>query len=324
MWLRDYHKHDDDLVPTRPRPIDILAVALGSASKTRGRSQRQNRPAWSQAAPGATASASIRRSGCSCVGLQRCRRCYRHDPARARRHFLEACRFLTGESQWASPVLPPKPRDDHESDHARRMREGGVRIWAATAAIEATGKAYFDSRAIFGPLPTSLRFLAELEHWPTRQMLPAIVARVDGVDGSYLGVHLTFLTSDGKANTALGDKRKLMLGGTRGGAVRLGEPAGGELAVAEGIETALSVMDATGRPTWRRCPRPASRRSSSRLASLPSQWQPTATSPASKPRTRRRYARRTEGRRVLIRPAPWGMDYNDIAQARARRVAIDG
>ena len=91
--------------------------------------------------------------------------------------------------------------------------------------------------------------MAELEHWPTRQMLPAIVARVDAVDGAFLGVHLTFLTSDGKTNAALGDKRKLMLGGTRGGAVRLSEPDG-ELTVAEGIETALSVMDATGCPTW--------------------------------------------------------------------------
>ncbi len=37
---------------------------------------------------------------------------------------------------------------------------------------------------------------------------------------------------------------------TRGGAIRLGEPTGSILGVAEGIETALACWKATGIPTW--------------------------------------------------------------------------
>jgi hypothetical protein len=45
------------------------------------------------------------------------------------------------------------------------------------------------------------------------------------------------------------DPAKMMLGPCRGGAVRLG-PIGDRLMVAEGIETALSAMQATGQAAW--------------------------------------------------------------------------
>ena len=41
----------------------------------------------------------------------------------------------------------------------------------------------------------------------------------------------------------------MMLGPTRGGAVRLSEP-GETLAIGEGLESCLSAMHATGIPTW--------------------------------------------------------------------------
>ena len=44
-------------------------------------------------------------------------------------------------------------------------------------------------------------------------------------------------------------KPKMMLGSVNGGAVRLAY-AGPKMVVAEGIETALTVMEATGLPTW--------------------------------------------------------------------------
>jgi putative DNA primase/helicase len=76
---------------------------------------------------------------------------------------------------------------------------------------------------------------------------PVMVARVEGERG-LLGLHLTFLEPDGR-----GRKEKKLARGSkpRGGAIRLypleeGQP----LALAEGIETALAVREATGWPVW--------------------------------------------------------------------------
>ena len=248
MLFRHYYKRDDGLAQ-RARDVDILTVVRGLQPKLRRVSSSEY--------AGPCPLGCARRDGfviCPAKAIFLCRPSgCGGDVISMVMHalgcgFIEACEHITGESH--RPVSLPKPRNNHESDHARRVRESGFKIWATAAPIAQTvGEQYFCSRAIRCPLPASLRFLAKLEHWPTRQMLPAIVARVDGVDSAFLGVHLTFLTIDGKTNAALGGKRKLMLGGTRGGTVRLGEPDG-ELTVAEGIETALSVMEATGCPTW--------------------------------------------------------------------------
>jgi putative DNA primase/helicase len=86
---------------------------------------------------------------------------------------------------------------------------------------------------------------------------PVMVARVEGPGGHFgapapqmnlLGLHLTILEPDG-----LGRKEKKLTKGSKpkGGAIRLypleeGQP----LALAEGIETALAVREATGWPVW--------------------------------------------------------------------------
>ena len=63
-----------------------------------------------------------------------------------------------------------------------------------------------------------------------------------------VATHRTFLRGDGSGKADL-EPVKLTLGPCGGGAVRL-SPASAILAVAEGIETALSYMEATGTPTW--------------------------------------------------------------------------
>ena len=316
MWLRNYYKHDDGLAQ-RARDVDILRVARGLG--------RISSSEYAGPCPAGCA----RRDGFSVNPTRQVFLCrpsgVAGDVISMVMHalgcgFVEACEHITGESH--RPVPQPKPRDNHESDRSRRMREGGSRIWAAAAPIAQTvGEQYFYSRAISSPLPTSLRFMSELEHWPTRQMLPAVVARVSAVDGAFLGVHLTFLTRDAKTNTQLGDKRKLMLGRTRGGAVRLSEPDG-ELTVAEGIETALSVMGATGCPTWAAL-------STSGVMALelpPGVVTVTIAADGDEPGVQaadsaaKRW--RAEGRRVLVRPAPQGMDFNDVARAHARGEAV--
>ena len=87
------------------------------------------------------------------------------------------------------------------------------------------GERYFVGRGLDPAAFPELRFHPRLEHWFGGGCMPAVVARVTSSAGEFLGVHATFLTEDGGANKALGDKRKLMLGGVRGGGVRFGLPA---------------------------------------------------------------------------------------------------
>ena len=61
-------------------------------------------------------------------------------------------------------------------------------------------------------------------------------------------MHRTFLTATVNAKAPV-TQNKMMLGPCAGGAVRL-TAAQDELVLAEGIETALSILQATGQPTW--------------------------------------------------------------------------
>ena len=215
----------------------------------------------------------------------------------------------------------------HESEaagatHALAMRQAALRIWSATSPIAGTlGEKYFRSRAISCPLPGELRFIPEFEHWPSGQMVPAVVARVTGFDGAFLGVHMTFLTADGLSNGALGGKRKLMLGPVKGGAVHFAEPIPGQpLFVGEGIETCLSAMQARPCPTWaalstsglRSLVLPNSIRT--RIVILADGDEP---GDAAAQACRARWM--AEGRRVGIARPPRGMDFNDLAMAGASR-----
>lgn len=76
---------------------------------------------------------------------------------------------------------------------------------------------------------------------------PAMLACIQGADGHAVTLHRTYL-KDGKK--AFGTQsKKVLSSGVNGAAVRLCE-ATQELAVAEGIETALAVYLATAKPVW--------------------------------------------------------------------------
>jgi putative DNA primase/helicase len=209
-----------------------------------------------------------------------------------------------------------------DAAHALEMRQAASRVWAATVPISGTlGERYFASRAIAGPLPDELRFMPELEHWPSGRMLPAFVARVTAVDGAFLGVHLTFLTSDGFANKSLGDKRKLMLGQIKRGAVHFAEPVPGKpLFVGEGIETCLSAMQARPFPTWA-----ALSTSGLRSVVLPDNIRTGIVILADGDHAGEAAARdcaqrwKLEGRKVRIARPPQGLDFNDMLMAGALR-----
>ena len=123
-------------------------------------------------------------------------------------------------------------------------------LWAASIPLRGTqAEIYLRSRAIDKHVSQDIRYVSKLIHKPSGSCFPAMLAAVrHGVTGQLTGIHRTWLKSDGsdKANV---DPNKMMLGQVLGGAVQLSDVAP-EMIIAEGIETALSVLQATGIPTW--------------------------------------------------------------------------
>lgn len=114
---------------------------------------------------------------------------------------------------------------------------------------------YLQRRAIAGvdeSFLEDLRFERRFFDCESRQWHPAMLAAVRDVSGQLVTVHRTLLTGDGhKADVGV-PKRLMRLPEGRtitGCAIRFGEPHE-VLALAEGIETALSVVVATGLPCW--------------------------------------------------------------------------
>ncbi|RJE85454.1 DUF7146 domain-containing protein [Paracoccus onubensis] len=142
----------------------------------------------------------------------------------------------------------------HDDDPSRQVRWRKAReLFAESIICEGTpAQTYLEARGIIGlrfsKLQRSLRFHPEAFHAPTGQRLPAMIAQIRSPKGHALGVHRTFLAPDGsgKADVICA---KMMLGPSRWGAVRFG-PDAPVIALAEGIETALSVSRASRLTVW--------------------------------------------------------------------------
>jgi hypothetical protein len=143
---------------------------------------------------------------------------------------------------------------------------------------------------------------------------PAMVALItNGVHGTPIAIHRTFLSRDGDGKAAV-EPQKMMLGRCRGGAVRLAEPDT-VLMVGEGIETCLSAMMARGIPAWA-----ALSTSGLRALDLPDHVREVVVladgDQAGEAAARDCVSRwRGEGRRVGIARPPNGMDFNDLLVA---------
>ena len=82
--------------------------------------------------------------------------------------------------------------------------------------------------------------------WESLGTFPAMVAPVRSQAGEVVAVHVTFLL-DGKKAPVPSPKR--LIGSPKGGAVRL-YPAGEDVGIAEGIETAIAASVIFGKPVW--------------------------------------------------------------------------
>lgn len=112
-------------------------------------------------------------------------------------------------------------------------------IWSQALPIGGThAERYLRARSITGPLSSLLRFHRRLRH-PAGDRFPAMVGLVETIDLGAVGLHRTYLTPDTPTKIDH-PTSKAMLGPCKGGAVRLRAGSKG-LAIAEGIETALSL-----------------------------------------------------------------------------------
>jgi putative DNA primase/helicase len=214
---------------------------------------------------------------------------------------------------------PSVPVNSDRSDHTARRMAVARRLWEEAQDARGSPVArYLRSRGIEIVPPLSLRWTPACRH-PGGRTLPAMLARIEAVDGEFIGVHRTFLTADGSGKAVV-EPAKAMLGRAAGGAVRLA-PAAEVLMIGEGIETCLAAMTATGRPSWS-----AISVGGIEVLTLPALVK-TAIILADHDRNARgeRAARTAaqrwlaEGRqvRIALPPEP-GSDFNDVLLARGR------
>ena len=152
------------------------------------------------------------------------------------------------DDKWRPQAHPAHPQPKFDP-HDPRKQEFARQVWQVSRPIAGTlGESYLQGRGIAHALPATLRFHPRLKH-SENLYFPAVVSAVMcWPDKEVIAIHRTYLDPDGNGKAKMEPVKK-MLGSCAGGAVRLALE-GETLAIAEGIETALSVMQATGLPTW--------------------------------------------------------------------------
>lgn len=233
---------------------------------------------------------------------------------------MEALRGL-GLIEGGGAYVAPDPaaiaqREAQDRADAAKRAAQAERLWQEAQPITGTAaEAYLRGRGIAGPLPPSLRFHPACWHQSAKRF-PAMVARLEGASG--FAVHRTYLRADGtgKADVA---PAKAMLGATAGGAVRLAQGQGA-LAVAEGIETALSLScGLLSAPAAIWAALSTSGLTSLRLPPIPSRLTIASDGDKAGREAAHALAERAValGWAVSILPAPDGADWNDVLTGKA-------
>ena len=163
--------------------------------------------------------------------------------------FWEAAKMIEELVGGADPQ-PPRTKRAPEDKRAAMNR-----LWREGEALtpETTAGRYLVARTGAMALCGDLRAVARLSYYTERGIRPSIhpglLAMVRDAEGAPINIHRTFLDrSGGKAK--VDDPKRVMSGELPpGSAIRLA-PALDCLAVAEGIETALSVTAMFGVPCW--------------------------------------------------------------------------
>ena len=198
-----------------------------------------------------------------------------------------------------------------KGDRSQARIEIALRIWRESESATGTVVVkYLHGRGIELEIPPSIRFHRLLKNSSSDLFFPAMIAAVQTLDRRITAIHRTFLLPDGRGKAQVSEP-KMALGAIGAGAVRLAA-ATEELVLAEGIETALSVLQATGKPVWA-----CLGTSGLKAVILPPEVKivtiaadgDEAGEKAAQEAARRFYL---EGREVKIARPPAGMDFNDL------------
>ncbi len=250
-----------------------------------------------------------------------------------------ARRWLNVEA--GKPVPPPRrpPEAVQRSDQAEaeaRQRKALALFLSGAAAIRDTPAAYYlEARGItFDDLarqPGALRFHPEVWCSEIAKPLPAMLAAITAAQGAHVGTHRTWLAQDAGGvwrKAPLRDPKKT-LGPYAGGFIPVARgmsgrpmreaPEGDAVAVAEGIETALSVaiacpslrvIAAVALPNMGRINLPPA---VSRVILCADNDDDNPKAGELLHRAANRFA--SEGREVRIARPPIGKDFNDTLRA---------
>ena len=158
-------------------------------------------------------------------------------------------RGLLSEGAHYRPLRPPTSpvvNEDRERNQGR-----AIAIWRASRAATGTlAEEYLRRRGITMALPPSIRFLDQHWHKESRRQWPTMVAGVQNAEGRLCAIHRTWLAIDGSGKAPVPpNSEKKSLGPVGGGAVRLALAAE-TVALAEGVEDALAILQMTGTPAW--------------------------------------------------------------------------
>jgi hypothetical protein len=162
---------------------------------------------------------------------------------------------LLGQDDDAGSVDPAEWERQREADERRRRQRTAKALdfWeneTVPPASTLVERYWREARGLTLPLPETIRASRSWLRHPEGGSRPAMIALVQHADHGPVAIHRTWLAVDGSGKASFRSPR-LSLGPTGGAAVHLADATEHEpLVIGEGIETAASVMVATGFPAW--------------------------------------------------------------------------
>ena len=157
-----------------------------------------------------------------------------------------------------------KPNPPKQPETNQQAVERIEKVWSESFILRhaqaLAGRLYLKKRGLkeaLSDLPGNVRFHPNLPYYNDGQFVgnfPALVFQIHNKDGRVVSLHRIYLDKSGMKATVPGSVKKLMSpiyeGALKGGAIRLYQPTGDTLGIAEGPETTLAIRAATGVAVW--------------------------------------------------------------------------
>jgi putative DNA primase/helicase len=176
--------------------------------------------------------------------------------------FAETAKEIREIFEGAEPVKLQsiaKPGKPPETDEAKKARVQAKLLRTLKASKRVTAgdpvwKYLVQTRKFpLTHIPSCIRYHPGLKYFDEDMKdlgtYPVMLTVVQGPDAKMVGLHRTYLTSDGQKAPVPSPKKLMETCGLQDGAIRLAKH-GKKLAIAEGIETGFGVMFITKMPCW--------------------------------------------------------------------------